>query len=203
MTLRRLALTVAVLMLAAACDRGAKAPPAPPAPPVPPAAPAPPVPPTPPALEGFSHETALDLQGYYIPQPGTEPKAGALKLMNLTLGTPSDFSQWEAGKRMATYGPVLIEFEDGNTPLVKNELGGENRQSVRILPDAYRFDGKGVSFKGHHPTLGDITFVGTFDRKALDDVRQVGYGEGVVLRGRLTIGSQAFDNLAFTYFGGD
>jgi hypothetical protein len=143
----------------------------------------------------------VDVQGYYLPEG--QVKVGAFRLTNLTLGAGSDFSQWEANKRMATYGPVLVEFEDVTSPTQTNELGGEaHTNTVRVLPDAYRMDAKSVSFRGHAKALGDIAFDGTFDPTALESAKTSG-APAIVLRGDLTVGKQLFKNVPFTYFAGE
>ncbi|MDB5430964.1 MAG: hypothetical protein JWP35_2080, partial [Caulobacter sp.] len=163
---------------------------------------APVAPPAPPPLSGFVHDAHVDVQGYYM--PASEVKVGVFRLTNLTLGAPSDFSQWEADKRMATYGPVLIEFEDVTSATQTNEMGGEaHTGAIRVLPDSYRMDAKGVSFRGHAAGLGEVTFDGVFDPKALAASKGGGSAEAVVLRGTLRIGQTEFKNVAFTYFAGD
>ncbi len=204
MRLRPLAVGLAAVavLTAAACNRRQEAaqPPAPPAAPVAPVAPV--EPPAPPPLSGFVHDAHVDVQGYYMPV--SEVKTGAFRLTHLALGAPSDFSQWEANKRMATYGPVLIEFEDVTSPTQANEMGGEaHTGSIRVLPDSYRMDAKGVAFRGHAAGLGEVTFDGVFDPKGLAASKGGGAAETVVLRGTLRIGQTEFKNVAFTYFAGD
>jgi hypothetical protein len=197
-----LALGLVLLTLTAACNRKPETAQAP-APPTTPASPAPPAEPAAaPPLTGFAHEARIDSQGYYMPQG--QVQVGDFRLTNLTLGAGSDFTQWEANKRMATYGPVLFEFEDIKSPVQANELGGEvHDNTLRVLPDAYRMDARGVSFRGHAKGLGDIAFDGTFDRKALDAAKAGGGSPAIVLRGDLRIGQQVFKNVPFTYFAGE
>ncbi len=199
--MRTIACAAAVLMLAA-CSGPAEAPAgestevALPAGSAPPAA----------ELAGFSHPAGVDLFGYYM--PASEVQVGNFRLSHLHMGGVQEFSDWEGGERSGTYAPVMLQFEDVTSPMVSNELGGESRSvTERALADAYRITPSGdVAFVDNHPRLGRIEFQGRMDMAALR-ADQAGGPSGpdarTVLTGRLVIGDKVFDNLAFTWFGGD
>lgn len=151
----------------------------------------------------FSHDPKLDSFGYYFSD--TEVRSGNLKLTSLNIGQTSDFADWEAGKRPATYAPIFLEFEDVTSPKAENELGQiYHTVSLRVMPTAYRVDGQEVSFHGVDPNLGQVTFTGAFDLEALKTAKAEGPGEpNPVLKGSLQVGDQQFRNLTFMYFGGD
>ncbi len=196
-TIRRLS-ALCVCLLVAACKPATETrkPETAPAPSSAPAA-------TPPTPVTFSHDPALDSFGYYFTD--TAVQSGDLKLTSLNIGQASDFADWEAGKRPATYAPIFLAFDDVTSPTARNELGETyHTVSLRVMPTAYRVDGQEVSFHGVDPRLGQVTFSGAFDLEALKTAKAEGPGEPQpVLRGDLQVGDQQFRNVGFMYFGGD
>jgi hypothetical protein len=158
---------------------------------------------TPPAPVTFSHDPALDSLGFYFTD--TDVQSGNLKLESLSIGQASDFADWEAGKRPATYAPIFMTFDDVTSPTAENELGQTyHTVSVRVMPTAYRVDDREVSFHGVDPRLGQVTFTGAFDVEALKAAKAAGPGETRrVLKGGLQVGDQQFRNISFMYFGGE
>ena len=151
----------------------------------------------------FSHDPTFDSFGYYFTD--TEVQSGTLKLTSLNIGQASDFADWEAGKRPATYAPIFLAFDDVSSPTARNELGQTSHTvSLRVMPTAYRVDGREISFHGADPRLGQITFTGAFDLEALKAAKSAGPDQPQpVLKGDLQIGDQQFRNISFMYFGGD
>jgi hypothetical protein len=151
----------------------------------------------------FSHDERLDSFGYYFTD--TEVKSGALKLTSLNIGQASDFADWEAGKRMTTYAPIFLAFDDVTSPTAQNELGqAYHTVSLRVMPTAYRVDGQEVSFHGADRNLGAVSFTGAFDLEALKAAKAASPGETQpVLKGDLQVGDQQFRNISFMVFGGD
>jgi len=158
---------------------------------------------TPPAPVTYSHDPALDSFGYYL--PGTDVQLGNLKLTSLNIGQASDFAAWEAGERPATYAPIFMAFDDVASPTVENELGQiVHTVEIRVLPTTYRVDDREVSFHGVDRRLGQVTFKGAFDLKALKAAKAAGPGQPrPALQGDLRVRDQQFRNVAFLYFGGD
>jgi len=158
---------------------------------------------TPAAPMTFSHDPKLDSQGVYL--AGAAVQSGNLKLASLDIGQAGDFADWEAGKRPAAYAPIFMTFDDVTSPTAEDALGRTYRTvSVRVMPTAYRVDGQEVSFHGVDPNLGQVTFTGAFDLKALRAAKAAGPGEPrLVLTGALQIGAHPFRNVVFKYFAGD
>lgn len=196
-TIRRLLVACAGLLLVA-CKPVAetKAPEKAPAPSTAPAA-------TPAAPVTFSHAPNLDAFGYYFTDANV--RSGDLKLTSLNIGQASDFADWEAGKRPATFAPIFLAFDDVSSPTAENELGQTyHTVSLRVMPTAYRIDERQVSFHGVDPRLGQVTFTGAFDLEALKAAKAEGPGEPQpVLKGDLQVGDQQVRNVSFMYFGGD
>jgi hypothetical protein len=155
------------------------------------------------APQTFSHDPSLDSFGYYFTD--TEVRAGPLRLTSLNIGQASDFADWEAGKRLTTYAPIFLAFDDLASPTAQNELGQTyHTVSVRVMPTAYSVNDQQVSFHGVDPRLGQVTFTGAFDLEALKAAKAVGPGDPQpVLNGQLQVGDQQFRNISFMYFGGD
>jgi hypothetical protein len=197
-----LALTLfAAAGLLAACNqrsqppeppRTAQAPPAAPAP-APEQAPAP----QPAALQaptGFRHEDGFRATGYLMPLEANPVRVQNYRLANITLGAPSDFSEWEGGRRASEFGPVMLEFE---------RQGGQT-VNLRVLPTAYNVSSRTLSFAGTAPNLGPVVLQAQIDPAALRAAMNSGETTSQpVARGSLSVGGQRFDNLAFSYFAGD
>jgi hypothetical protein len=156
-----------------------------------------------PAPVTFAHDPQLDSFGYYFTD--ADVQVGTLKLASLNIGQASDFADWEAGKRPAAYAPIFFEFEDVASPTATNEQGQTaHTVSLRVMPTAYRVDGREVSFHGVAPHLGEVSFSGAFDLAALKTAKAAGPDEPQpVLRGDLRVGDQPFRDISFMYFGGD
>lgn len=194
------ALAVSALALTAACNRKTEKAETPP----PSAAPAP-APATPePAVEtptGFEHQARFDASGYYLAE---NVQAGSYKLNHIAIGAPSDFSQWEEGKRASVFGPILFQFDDVNSPTVTNEMGGEAHSlTVRLLPEAYSVSSGKMTFKGSDPKVGQVVFSGSFDEAALAQAKSEGASSRPVLRGLLKIGDAPARQVALNYFVGE
>lgn len=162
---------------------------------------------------GFSHPAGSDLFGYYMAK--TDVKVGTWQLVNFHLGGEDDFAKWEANDRMTTYAPVMMEFDNTASPKQTNELGAEfHTESERVLPSAYAIapDGK-IDFVGTGAKLGKVTFHGKIDMNLLKAMSGANGSatpppadadpDATVMTGTLTVGDQTFENLAFTWFGGD
>ena len=157
-------------------------------------------------ITGFSHAGGEDLFGYYLP---TQPvQVGNYRLDHIHVGDGQAFLAWEAGDRMETYGPVMLEFSDVTSPQASNELGQEfHTRSIRVLPRAYRIGEGDFRFVGAHPEVGEVVMDGQLDLAQLEAEKATnGRPQDEahpVLRMSAQIGAQAFRNLSFTWFGGD
>lgn len=200
---RLLAAAVLVPLLLCACDSKPPAPaPMDAAPAAVPAA-APAATPAAPASP-FRHDPALDVFGYYFTD--TVVKAGNWQLKSVNLGTPSDFTAWEAGQRPGNFGPFFLEFEDVTSPTAENELGQVSHTGrLRLQADSYRVDTGVVTFMGQDPRVGEVTFSGQFDVAALKAAKAEGPGgeSRTVLTGGLQVGAERIRNISFIYFAGD
>ena len=129
---------------------------------------------------------------------------GGYRLTNISVGPPFEFDKWDKGERIATYAPVMIEFEDVTSPTKTNELGQDyHTTQARVLPTAYSVEAGRLRFVGQDPKLGPVTFDGAVDPAALASARNHDSAETVVIRGALTVGAKRYDGLAFTFFLGD
>ncbi len=208
MTKRLLSATGAVLAAAlalASCNKPSQEASAPVSPglPTPPVAPpGPTAPPAPAAhITGFFHEPGLNLFGYYFAKAPVQ--FGNFKLRELHLGTAEEFASYEKGQRISpNYAPVMLEFDDVTSPQRENELGQPYHEvSRRVMPKAYKVTSDQVSFYGQDDVLGEVSFDGQLDAKALERVRG-GAAEEPVLNGVIEAMGQKL-NRAFVWFGGD
>ena len=155
-----------------------------------------------PKVTGFAHTGNFDNAGFYMPT--RDIRVGAWQLKTIGVGAISDFAAWEQGDRSSTFGPILLEFDDTNSPLKTNEIGGEAHEvSVRVLPSGYATDGKTLRFAGVDPKLGAVTFEGAFDAAAMADAKAQGASEAPVLSGTLQVGQTRIENARFTFFAGE
>lgn len=194
--MRHAAAALVCLLALGACNRGAdKAKPTPA-----------PGPSTLEAVVGFQHEPGFDAQGYY--RPNAAIAVNGLRLTHIAVGSPSDFEAWEAGKRDEVFGPIVVQFlpiQPGAPAPAGPASGGENELvGVRVKPQAYRVSPGTISFRGHDPKVGDISFDGAFDTPGLVSARTTGNSDGKpVLKGTLQIGAQKFPDLNLAYWAGD
>jgi hypothetical protein len=200
--MKRLAgFALAPLLLLVACDARPNAPPNAPKQAEP--TPAPSAPSISDAAAGnFQHDAKLDVFGYYFAEPTV--KSGNWELASLNMGSPEDFTAWEAGERPGAYAPIFLEFEDVTSPTAQNELGGTYHTiSVRLRPDSYQVDAQAVVFRGKDARIGEVSFSGAFDLEALKAAKSDADEDKVVLRGKLRIGAGPARAVVFTYFAGD
>jgi hypothetical protein len=198
---------LAPLLLLAACD-SKTAPPTAPAAPVEQrtaAAPPPTVTPAPTTLVGFKHDPSLDLGGFYFTE--TAAQKGSWKLESLNIGGPSDFAEWEAGKRSTTYAPIFLAFDDVTSPTAENELGQTyHTVNFRLLPDSYSVDAKEMTFRAKDERLGEVVLRLAPDLAALKAAKATGPNGGAVrtvLTGSLQIGEERIRNISFIYHPGE
>ena len=144
-----------------------------------------------PSAPAFSHNPTLEVFGYYL--PAQQVVAGAYRLRNISLGSEEDFRNWEANKRLSSYAPVMLEFED-------SAGGGDG---LRVLPDRYAVGDQGVTFEGRDPKLGAVSFHGRFDAHGFAAARRGDAPQAVVLIGEVKAAGKTFPETRFTWFGGD
>jgi len=178
--------SLAVLLGLASCDRptdegGGSPPPA-----------------TPPA---FSHALTSDLSGYYM--PAEEVRIGKWSFDHIFVGQAADFQSWEGGTRSATFGPVMLQFDDLTSPMVQTEIGEAHSITARVLPTRYSVTDTALSFEGRSAELGEVRFEGVLDPGALATSRRNLGDEGVVVTGRLTVGDAPAQTLQLRWWGGD
>ena len=152
---------------------------------------------------GCTHTADADLFGYY--QPTQPVQTGNWKLSNFHIGDEEAFDKWEAGTRPDPYAPVMLEFDDVTSPTATGELGNTyHTVSERILPDAYVINGADIAFVDKDSKLGKVTFHGKLDLAAIAAAKgEGGATDGPVMTGTLTVGDKTFENVAFTWYGGD
>lgn len=177
---------VAALMGVASCDRPDATGDAPPA-----------------TAPAFSHSMSSDLSGYY--RPATEVQIGKWSLDRVFIGQAAEFSAWEAGRRSATFAPVMLQFEDTSSPMVADKFGGAVAHIVtsRVLPTSYAVSETGIAFEGRSPELGRVRFEGEMDPGALATSRRNLGDEGVVFTGALAVGDAAPQAVQLRWWMGD
>ncbi len=198
-----IALTIGALAFTAACNRKPEKTEAPaPMAAAPASTPAPPPETHIEVASGFGHQAQFDASGYYLTAQPVQ--TGVWKLTHVGVGAPSDFAGWEAGSRDSVFGPILFQFEDTSSPRQTSEGGAESHSvTLRVLPQAYRFEPGKVSFRGSDPKVGEILFSGAFDTAALAQARNEGFSSRPVLRGTLKVGSAPAAEVALNYHLGD
>lgn len=137
------------------------------------------------AAPAFTSEIEQDQSGYYLPT--TEAASGGWVFHHLFMGQAADFTAWEAGQRSETFAPIMIEFEDRDSPMVQTELGESRSGRARVLPTSYAVSGDRVRFEGRSERLGAVRFEGRLDAGALAESRRNLGAEGAVLTGTLTV----------------
>lgn len=142
------------------------------------------------ATSAFSHSQTQDLFGYYMPDG--EVGADGFSLIHLHIAGATEFQAWEAGERMSTYGPVMMEF------LLPGEV------SERVLPESYAVTDRTVRMSGTHPEYGRVTLDARFEGPAMTDARSnLGDSAAPTLVGTVTIADRTYPNVRFLYSPGD
>ncbi len=154
-----------------------------------------------PAATAFSHNLSTDLSGYYM--PAREVRIGKWSFDHVFVGQAHEFQTWEGGSRSGTFGPVMLQFDDATSPMVQTEIGEARSITARVLPTSYAVTDTGIAFEGRSPELGAVRFEGTLDPGALATARRNLGDEGVVVRGRLTVGEGPPRNVELRWWGGD
>lgn len=130
-----------------------------------------------------------DHSGYYLPV--AQSAEGGWVFHHLFLGQKPEFEAWEAGWRSATFAPVMIEFENRDSPMVQTELGESRSGRDRVLPTRYRVTNHRVEFEGRSAGLGVVRFEGDLDPGALAESKRNLGSEDAVLTGTLTVGGRS------------
>ncbi len=157
------------------------------------------------AEAAFRHDPAVELTGFYFTE--TPIQAGVWKLTSLDIGQPSEFADWEAGKRAEDYAPIFLAFDDITSATAENELGQTyHKVSMRLMPDSYSVDGKTLRFQAQDARLGEVVMELYPDLAAYKAARASGPNDGAqkqVLTGSLQIGAQRVRNISFFYHPGE
>jgi len=188
MRLTKIALPLALVLSAAACDR--------PAQPVEPAKA-----PVAPTARAFSYAATSDLSGYYLPT--REVRVGKWGFSHVFVGQTFEFSAWSGTDAEATFAPVMLQFDDVTSPMVQTELGEARSISARVLPTHYTVSDDRIEFEGTSPELGRVRFDGRLDQGALATSRRNLGDEGVVLTGTLTAAGQTVRDVRLRWWMGD
>lgn len=141
-----------------------------------------------PAAGVFASALEGDVSGYYL--PADDSSATGWVFHHLFLGQAADFEAWEAGRRSATFAPIMIEFEDRDSPMVQSELGETRSGRARVLPTSYSVTEDRIRFEGRSDTLGVVAFEGRLDAGALAEARRNLGDETPVLTGTLKVGGR-------------
>ena len=144
----------------------------------------------------FRHQLTLDPWGYYLP---AEPVVvGTYQLDHVFLGDAAEFAKWEAGQRMATFAPIMLEFAPVNGGEGENAADG-----VRVLPSSYEVTDDRIVFTGRHPTLGEVRFSATLDGGQLATAKRNLGEEEAPMTAVLTAGGRRASGIKLAWFGGD
>ncbi len=183
--MRNLIGLAACVLVLASCDR--------------PSAPDAPPPAT--ATPAFSHGMEADLSGYYL--PASEVRIGNWSFDHVFVGQAADFEAWETGDRSATFAPIMLQFDDVTSPMVRTEIGEARSVTARVLPTTYSVTDTRVRFSGHSPELGAVQFIGVLDPGALATSRRNLGEEGVVVIGTLKVGDAPAQGVRLRWWAGD
>ena len=136
-------------------------------------------------VAAFQHAFDADQSGYYLPTD--EVRVDGWTFHHMFMGQATDFQAWERGPRDGVFAPLMIEFEDQNSPVVQTELGESRSGRDRILPTRYQVTDAKVVFEGRSETLGPVRFTGDLDAGRLAESKRNLGAETPVLTGTLTV----------------
>lgn len=138
----------------------------------------------------FRHAMTADQSGYYLPT--AEVSIDGWTFDHLFMGQATDFQAWEQGRRSGVFAPLMIEFEDRDSPMVQTELGQSRSGRDRILPTRYQVTDARVEFEGRSETLGPVRFEGVLDAGRLAESKRNLGDETPVLTGTLTVAGRGY-----------
>ena len=144
-----------------------------------------------PSAGAFAHSQTEDLWGFY--QVGeAQVGPGDFSLTYLFVGQEQEFRDWEEGKRLATFAPVMLEFL----------LPGE--QTERVLPTSYSVSDGRVRMTGVSSNGEGISFDGQMNAGALATARRnLGGDEEPAVTATIRIGDQTYSGVKLHWYGGD
>lgn len=154
-----------------------------------------------PAPPAFASSLTDDISGYYL--PAQEIRAGKWRVKALFVGQTRDFADWEAGRRMETFAPVMVELEDASSPLTATELGDVRSGQIRVPPTRYQVADDRIVFEGRADGIGEVRFDGRLDQEALATSRRNLGAEAPVLTGALQVGDRHFGGVRLRWWAGD
>lgn len=185
MRLSRIALPLALVLGATACDRPTEPADAPAAP----------------TARAFSYASASDLSGFYL--PSSEVRVGKWGLDHVFVGQAAEFREWTGVETETTFAPVMVEFSDATSPMVESELGESRSIKARVLPTSYAVSDDRIEFEGTSPATGAVRFEGRIDQGALATARRNLGDDGVVVTGTLTAAGQTVRDVKLRWWMGD
>jgi len=148
------------------------------------------------------HVEGQALFGYYM--PSSEVRMGDWVLSHMFIDDASFADVWTEENGEAYFAPMMFEFDDTSSPMGINELGGEYYENgTRALPGRFVVTANTVSFEGQAEELGAVTFSGSYDRSVVLAAQDWGATEDIAIEGRLQIGDQVFEDVQFSWYGGD
>lgn len=142
-----------------------------------------------------------DVSGYYLPMD--EARVGKWRFDHVFVGQAADFQSWQAGEQSATFAPVMLQFDDTNSPMVQTEIGEARSVTVRVLPSRYTVTDGEFRFEGRSAELGVVLFNGRLDPGALATARRNLGDEGAVLTGSLKVGDAPAQAVRLRWWMGD
>jgi hypothetical protein len=144
-----------------------------------------------PAANAFSHSQTEDLWGFYtVGEAQVGP--GDYTLTYLFIGQAQEFADWEAGKRLATFAPVMLEF------LVPGET------TERVLPTSYSVSDSRIRMTGTSSNGEPVTFDGQLNLGTLATARRnLGGAEEPAIVATIRIGDQTYSGVKLNWNGGD
>jgi|GEM_PF-169500 len=189
MGLARIALPLALVLAAAACNRPEQP------------ADAPADAPAAPAANAFSYASTADLSGFYLPPE--EVRIGKWSFDHIFVGQAAEFQAWKGAETETTFAPVMIEFSDATSPMVESEMGESRSIKARVLPTRYAVSDDKIEFEGTAPELGAVRFEGRIDQGALATSRRNLGDDGTVVTGTLTAAGQTLRDVKLRWWMGD
>jgi pimeloyl-ACP methyl ester carboxylesterase len=154
-------------------------------------------------LEPVVHTDGSARFGYYMPE--SEIRVGDFLLQNIFMDDAVNVDSWRAAglENNGVFAPVMIEFVDTSSEWIEGEIGGGYAEGARALPQHVLVSHEWFEFDGEADGLGQVTFRGRYSPEMIDAAGDFLATEEIVLEGRLTIGDQVWDEVRFSWFGGD
>jgi hypothetical protein len=145
------------------------------------------------AREMFAWQRGIDYSGALVPLRPT-PVGGGLFLGYVGIGSPGEFADWDRGRRLPTWSPVMVVFS--------RSADDYNDRTRRVQALDYGLSRHSLTFHGRS-RLGPVSLRLAFTPAAHAILSRHENTGSVVARGLVSVGGRRIADVPFSYTVGE